>query len=352
MMEMVTMLLKATDKIKNNSKRVLYKIPRVKCFDSKSLTISDFSGYNQPYHPSVLYFQNGFGSYQYWMVQTPFPIGGLPYRDRWECPCIYYSNDGIRWETSQKINPIDDLNLEEISHGDFFSDPHLVYRNDTKMLECWYRITRFKRDWKDEQFKYPTYIVRKRSRDGFQWGDRELLIDLQGKDSLDNMIRSPSVIWDTHNKVYRMWYVDTLPGLKNRKIISAESEDGIVWLNKRNIKMNQYIDPWHIDVNYINGKYHLINYTLTGNKGINYYESYDGIEFKFIKVLLTPNVLLINSFYRAGLYRSCSVAAHDGIRVYFSASDGLKTHIGLMKGLNFETLKIISIPSLKNSTIT
>jgi len=142
-----------------------------------------------------------------------------------------------------------------------------------------------------------------------------------------------------------MWYVDTLPALNNRKIISAESGDGIIWIEKININMDKYIDPWHIDVNYIDGKYRLINYTLTGNKGINYYESYDGIEFKFMKELLKPNMLLINSFYRAGLYRSCSVEAHDGIRVYFSASDGLKTYIGLLKGKNFENLKVATIPS-------
>jgi len=242
----------------------------VKCIASKPLTINDFSGYNQPYHPSVLYFEKGFRGYKYWMVQTPCPIGGSPYRDRWECPCIYYSNDGIRWETDKKINPIDDLNFEEISNGDFFSDPHLVYRNDTKSLECWYRITHMKKDMNEGQLQYPTYIIRKKSKDGLNWGERELLIDLQGKSSLDNMVRSPSIIWDTEKKTYRMWYVDTLPSFNNRKIISAESVNGTIWTNKINIKMDKYIDPWHIDVNYINKKYRLINYTLKGNKGINY----------------------------------------------------------------------------------
>jgi hypothetical protein len=341
-------LLKFIKKVKKYSSKVLYKIPRVGCLASKPLTINDFSGYNQPYHPSVLYFDKRFGGFHYWMVQTPCPIGGSPYRDRWECPCVYYSNDGIRWGTDKKINPIDDLDSEEISNGNFFSDPHLVYRNDTQMLECWYRITHFKKDVKEEQLRYPTFIIRKKSKDGFNWGERELLIDLQDEDSLDHMIRSPSIIWDTDKRIYKMWYVDSLPSINNRRIILAESEDGISWINKTMIKMDQYIDPWHIDVNHINGKYRLINYTLTGNKGINYYESSDGMEFKFMKELLRPNMLMINSFYRAGLYRSCSVEAHDGIRVYFSASDGLKTYIGLLKGKNFEDLKIAAIPSRSN----
>jgi hypothetical protein len=139
-----------------------------------------------------------------------------------------------------------------------------------------------------------------------------------------------------------MWYVDTLPGFSGRNVICAESEDGMAWRNRTKITMDSYIDPWHIDVNFIDGKYRMINYTLTGNKGINYYESSDGITFQLVSEILKPNMLLFNRFYRAGLYRSCSVKAHDGIRVYFSANDGLKTYIGLLSGKSFEHLQLVS----------
>ena len=52
------------------------------------LNISTPDGSKQPYHPSVLYFEGGWCGYKYWMAYTPFPIGALPYRDRWEYPCI------------------------------------------------------------------------------------------------------------------------------------------------------------------------------------------------------------------------------------------------------------------------
>lgn len=240
-----------------------------------------------------------------------------------------------------RVNPIDDLNVDETCNGDFFSDPHLVYRDDTKMLECWYRITHMKKDG-EEQYRYPTWIIRKKSSDGFNWSKREQLIDLQSKDSLDNMVRSPSVLWDKDKMRYKMWYVDTLPAFENRKIIHAESEDGVTWISKTVIQLDLYIDPWHIDVSFIKGIYHLILYTLSGSKGIYHYESNDGIDFRFKKELLKPSMVLINSFYRAGLYRSCSVEANDGIRVYFSANDGRKTHIGLLRGDCFEDLRLVS----------
>jgi len=334
--------LRILKKILNNIRKIASKVPRVRILDSKPLTLHDFSGYNQPFHPAVLYLKEGFGGYRYWMVQTPFPIGGLPYRDRWECPCVYWSNDGIKWETDKRANPIDDLNSDEIQNGDYFSDPHLIYRNDTKMLECWYRVTHMNKNIKEKKLQYPTYVFRKTSKDGLQWNKVELLINFQENGSLDNMIRSPSILWDVNTKIYRMWYVDTLPTLSNRNIMYAESENGVIWNNKITINMDNYKDPWHIDVNYFDKKYHLINYTESGKKSINYYESYDGINFKFVKELLKPSMLKINSFYRFQLYRSCSVKSHDGIRVYFSASDGLKTYIGVLRGDNFENLKVIS----------
>lgn len=322
----------------NKSLSLMYKIPRDKEKSIKPLQINDFSGYNQPYHPSVIYFNDDLFGYKYWMAQTPYPINGTPYRDRWESPCVYWSNDGINWITNKNNNPIDDLKNSEIRNSDYFSDPHLVYRDDTKELECWYRITH-----KDKKMPYPTSLLRKTSNDGLNWSERELLIDFQSTESLDNMVRSPSILWDSKKKKYRMWYVDTLAMFDNKNIIYAESKNGKKWENKNTIKLNKYIDPWHIDVNYFDEKYHLINYTLTGNKGINYYESNDGVNFKYIKELLKPAKFQKNSFYRAGLYRSCSIKVNDKIRVYFSASDGISTHIGVMEGENFENLQVVNI---------
>lgn len=331
-------------KIAERGKGLLLKIPRIKSLSHRPLEIADFSGYNQPYHPSVLFFEEGFCGYRYWMVQTPCPINGLPYRDRWECPCIYYSEDGIRWFTDPGVNPIDDLNSGEIENGDFFSDPHLVYRKDTHMLECWYRITHMNHNDSLAQHQYPTWIIRKKSKDGLHWGEREVLIDLQNPKSLDVMVRSPAVLWDDNKKTYRMWYVDSLPSLSGRKIMYAESGDGMTWSGKEAIRMDRDIEPWHIDVSLFDGRHHLINYTLSGKQGLHYYDSDDGIRFRYVKELLRPSPLSFNRFFRAGLYRSCSVKAHDGMRVYFSANDGRKTYLGLLAGDDLKNMKVMSIP--------
>jgi len=339
--------MKIAKKLLSGGRRLVLKIPRLKSGAPQPLVLKDFSGYDQPYHPSVLYFHNSLFGYKYWMVQTPFPVNGKPYRGRWECPCVYWSNDGWDWKTSKKANPIDDLDGSEIANGDYFSDPHLVYRDDTKKLECWYRITHMDRTKENRTLQYPTYLVRKTTKDGVNWSDRELLIDFQSDTSLDIMVRSPSIIWDSNRKVYRMWYVDTLPTLTNRNIRYSESSDGVNWGSKITIVLDNYIDPWHIDVNYFDDTYHLINYTLTGSKGLHYYQSNDGIHFYYEKELLKPSLFRWNSFYRAGLYRSCSLKTHDEVRVYFSANDGISTFIGVMKGDNFDNMKVVDVSNAR-----
>lgn len=280
----------------------------------KPLILTDFSGYNQPYHPKVLHFSNGFGGYKYWMAQTPYPIGGQPYRDRWEVPVIYRSQDGVEWEVV--VNPLDDLTADEVTNLDYMSDPHLVFHNG--MLECWYRLTKNKK----------TYILRKRTSDGVNWGERETMIDT----TVYGMVRSQSIFIEDGK--YKMWYT----GQGNDSDIGyAESTDGINWGTRTDVTINNTMKNWHIDVEKINGKYYLLGYVIA-TQSIELFESTDGINFTFVKRLLASG----QNFYSSGLYRACITVTERDLRVYFSAETATETSIGLMVGTNFDDLKIIN----------
>ena len=69
------------------------------------LKIETPDGYNEPYHPSVLFFENGWHGYRYWMAFTPMPLKAShnPYTDRWECPCVYASNDGKTFVSPENL---------------------------------------------------------------------------------------------------------------------------------------------------------------------------------------------------------------------------------------------------------
>ena len=110
-------------------------------YNQSPLEIATFDGYNSPYHPSVLYFEATWNGYSFWMANSPYPHKTTPYRDRFECPSVFVSNDGYHWDSVNGMsNPIDDLTAEEIKDYDYLSDPHLFVKDGA--LECWYRKTK------------------------------------------------------------------------------------------------------------------------------------------------------------------------------------------------------------------
>lgn len=304
------------------------------------LYINTPCGYNQPYHPTVLYIPEGFGGYKFWMCQTAFPIGAAPYRDRWENPTIYCSNNGYDWEYPKGIvNPIDELTEAEVSNTDYFSDPHLVYRSDTKTLEVYYRITHVDLTQEFRKDMYPTWILRKKSNNGVNWTERETIINLQEPktNGVGDMVRSHAIIYQDGK--YKMWYVNMLPGQSPRTLLYAESLDGATWNNKTYCNTSKYIEPWHIDVHFSNGKYHMINYNQE-NSYLSYYISNDGFNFTYVKDILKPNGNPL-SFYNNRFYRSCAIFAENKYYMYFTAETLTEAKIGLAIGDTMESLEVV-----------
>lgn len=301
--------------------------------------IPDFSKTNQPYHPSVLYFANGWNGYKYWMANTPYPIGVGPYRDRWESVHIYCSNDGVYWEVPKgSSNPIDDLTNGEIENQDFFSDPHLVFKDNK--LEVFYRICH--KNWSGTGNPQPNWILRKTTTDGKTWTARETLIDLEnGNSPVGKMVRSHALYWD--GTKYKMWYLyDRVEGNSGGycDIGYSESTDGITWTARQKWIPDLYINPWHMDLLHVNGVYHLLVFTRVGQR-LLYYKSTDGINFTFKKTILQANGDK-ESFYGTGLYRGSIVYTGSKWKVYFTGENGVHAKNGLMIGDSMEELEVVN----------
>lgn len=302
---------------------------RLQPYNQKPLDIKTFDGSDSPYHPSVLYFKDGWNGYKYWMAETPFSPQCKPYMDRNECPSIHVSNNGIDWKEIAP-NPIDNLNNKEIEELDYFSDPHLVHVNGR--LECWYRFTHRKgivNNYNNLQ------LVRRYSSDGRIWSEREVMVNLATNEGnpLGNMAVSPAILYN--NGIYRMWYVDS-ESRGQRGLAYSESENGRKWQNKSVCRLiGAQNNPWHIDVNFIDGIYYLISYDFNN---LTIWKSEDGIKFHYIKELLSPSV--VGSFYGCSLYRAC-IIKDEIFKVFFSANDSFRTYIGLMIGNQVNDLKVI-----------
>lgn len=280
-----------------------------------------------PWHPSIVYVEEGWNGHKWWMAESPLPPMDMePYRDRWELPCIHYSDDGVYWNTISN-NPIDDIDEEMILAHNYLSDPHLVMRDS--ILECWYRLSLLNNRTIENN---KTILLKKISVDGVNWSERIVVADLRNendKQKWGSQIISQSLIWaDNH---YMCWYVDRSGYLNGRKIRYISSMDSVNWEeSKECVLCGPLIDPWHIDVQKINGYYQMIIYDLNE---LTWWESKDGLNFSFVSWVLCPTRKFPYTFYADGLYRACIVYVKkmNTYHVFFSGKLGKHSYIGLLK---------------------
>ena len=282
-----------------------------------AITTSYTNGQDQPTHPKVLYFANGFNGHKYWMCYTPYPGSANSY----ENPCITYSDDGVNWSEEGITNPIDIPTVEK----HFFSDCHLVYIESTNTLEYWYREV-------DNNTTLDTYrtetIVRRKSTDGINWGEKEELYSIN---SGMNAVLSPSIIYDEGK--YKIWIC-----YKSQCLKYFESQDGTNWQYIRDINISTtdgVYKPWHFDIIKNNDKYEFVGcYQYRGlfnkNNFIYYASSEDNITYT------TPIKILSNGyegqFDDLELYRPCLlIDGNNNYRMYYGAQKtGKIWHIGLV----------------------
>jgi hypothetical protein len=95
-----------------------------------NLNIPTYDGSGQTVHPSLVYFEDSFGGWKYWMVITPYADSN----NQLENPSIVVSNDGNMWVEPDGItNPVDFA-----TGNSFNSDPALIYDGNKFLL--YYRV--------------------------------------------------------------------------------------------------------------------------------------------------------------------------------------------------------------------
>ena len=250
-----------------------------------------YDGDNQPLHPKVVAFKDAWNGYKYWMAYTPYP------RDEEENPSIAVSNDLLKWVTPQGLqNPLDNPTDAEIN---YWSDTHLLYREDLNRLEIWYR------GFKTGE---PIIIARKCSTDGVTWGDREIMWRGGGV--------SPVIIWE--DSKYKIW-----DGVNN-SIEHYESTDG---KNKTLIGTctynNEKISNWHFDVERTDKGYELVLCTEMYGGEIQHFVSTDGLVFNEKKTLISRCVK--GNLDSDRVYRPC-LLKEDGI--YYLFYSGKQASLG------------------------
>ncbi len=269
------------------------------------LAIQTFDGSDEPYHPSVRYFESGWNGYHYWMAYTPYPLESTVYTDRWESPSIACSNDGITWITPAGFsNPLIDLTNDQISRKDYFSDTATVFVNN--MLGVWYRHT--------NGATLATDIYRAKSSDGVTWTTPEKVVDYSSNNGL---------------KTFKTFRAHTLNYMNNRYVVYSCSDYGIFRTESTDPSSQSWTDPvlitgdarpmdyWHASVLYdeFDDEYKLIGYDAN-KKTIEYCSSNDGINFTFKKIIYSVDERYFSNI--ENLYHAICVRVKDTWRIYSS----------------------------------
>lgn len=299
-----------------------------KCLQKNAPTKLDIKsayGDNEAYHPKVLYFENGWNGYKYWMAYSPYPRAD----DSKENPHIAASHDLINWEAPAGItNPLDDVDKIHKRGKVYNSDPHLVYNSDKDELECWWR---FVNDIKDQ-----VIIYRRTSSDGINWTEKEIILK---RERTKEDYLSPSIIYEDGR--YRLWFVS-----KNYMFSYTESSDLKNWAKPKEINLNynnSKLQTWHIDVIHNNGTYEVVlNSFLKGEKrdkmNLYYSSSKNNIDWTSPILVLTPSFASAN-WDNKGLYRASLLYANDEYYLFYSGISWTEERgIGMINGKEIDEL--------------
>ena len=279
-------------------------------------------GDDEAYHPKVLYFENGWNGYAYWLSYTPYPHAD----DTKEDPCIACSNDLETWVVPPGlINP---LSRRDNDRG-YNSDAHLVYNNDQNSLECWWRYV------DDEGDAESSTIYRTTTTDGLHWTDKEIVLHANDrKQSLSDWV-SPAVIYD--DGVYKLWFV------VHRTVYYMESTNLQVWTTPIDctIPAEDNTKIWHIDVIATDVGYEMLSVNYKSNAknhhgmSLYYTQSSDEISWDIpSQPILSPGDNA-RDWDAMGLYRATFLKGSDGYDILYSAYglDGTRG-IGLIRDVN------------------
>ena len=188
-------------------------------------------------HPDVIYFENGFGGYKYWLVMTPMP-------EAYENPCILVSNNGINFkEPVAGINPL----VPKPEGTGFNSDPDMVFVNGTFYL--YYREVLV---IEEEPLLRTETIFLIKSTDGINWSSPIQCHQEEAGAIVHNFI-SPSVIYD--DGTFYMFAYSRIDG--TRYIGKSTSADGETWTPFEGKSWTglsgggEY--PWHLDCVLVDG---------------------------------------------------------------------------------------------------
>ena len=283
------------------------------------LEIENYIGNYENIHPKVLYFEDGWNEYEFWMAYTPYPLGDI----NTENPCLAVSHDGIKWETPPGvINP-----LNPTPSNGYNSDTHLVYDKENNMMEIWWRP--FDNDLAD-------CVCRMKSKNGIEWSEPEQVVDYW---QFGELILSPAV-W-IENGLYKLIYSN---GKVLKYIYADSSAEKLEWSEPKTIEIDWgNFRAWHQDViQDEEGNYEMVVCAFDKVAGNNnnsadlfYVKTDHNFENATKPELILQRGTNLQDIDHRSIYRSSLVKVNGLYYLYYSCIDrDSHRHMALSKGIS------------------
>jgi len=267
-----------------------------------------YDGSGVAIHPDVLYFENGWNGYKYWLAMTPYAGQDATL----ENPSMLVSNDGQTWEVPTGLtNPI----IPYPGVGMFNSDTDLTMSPDGLTMYMVYR-----------EFSTLEKIFLISSTDGINWTLPTLI--LEGDVSSVTQMLSPSIIWDGSQYVM---YTGDSSQVSFRDVAfrrTCPTIDG-TWSSRIPTVMSEDFGINHVCVKLIDGVYYMVTTNTIGpGKFGNYLaKSTDGINFDYdwgFAIFPSENP----KWDSRQIYRATISGKGKNLEIWYSAYLGSNSHIG------------------------
>ena len=261
-------------------------------------------GENDIVHPSLLFFDDGWNGWRYWMAYTPYNGADA----QLENPSIAVSNDGTTWTTPAGLtNPVE----ASPAGAGYNADPCLCMAPDGRTMLLVFKVNDATRQ-----------LVLRTSTDGVTWTPKVVLLDNAYEDV------SPAVLWDKDR--YRMWtivYDVGVTGGTNTLYVREATNPAGPWSAPVACTVLGLVAGcklWHMDVKRVGQQFHMVMASDPGSSTLGenllFAKSNDGLTWQFARAALmatgaNPN----NGFYKAGILPKVT---HDGVSydMWYSSS--------------------------------
>ncbi len=279
------------------------------------LNLKSVYGDTEAYHPDILFFENGWNGYKYWLVFTPYPRNDSSK----ENPHIKVSNDMKNWIVPKGTpNPLDVAKGDGLGKTLFNSDAELVYNNKLDRIECFWR--RWEKDGETLYMKY--------TNDGHNWSNATKVYYASRITSNPNKLLSPTIVFEDGK--YKMWYANNYTNweiiYEEYNSLPFENPTGRRVFHMKTATGNLY--PWHLDVIKNENKYEMLFIAVPKLQKLRnetvmslyYSSSYDNITWTDSVKVLGPSKDP-EAWDCRGIYRS-SMFYHNGkYYIFYSGSN-------------------------------